>query len=365
MAKREFFARLNWLWTPLTWLFVALNAFPILWMVWCSLMGNNEILQGKTAPDPLHNDVVFVDTLGGNALAGTLNGELFIYNVDNTSAIRRHMDLGLISTSYVRKGNVLWVISADDGLVQIDLQQWNIKQKRTWDFIENQFSQADQTSMIARPGITFDASVVKLAKQLNEESLLVDSNGKNLATLVGKRFDGNRNLMDTLNALMENPQQLQLVLAEWQRAKSWFNPLIPWLFGKERSPKQDRELFRWCLAERFPGEASRFLDARWNDIWVNRIPGSGHGTSVTQCGSSSICFALWWEEFPGIGILDSTGEHIDWITEQHGLPSTSIQHLLPVGSNELLVVSDAGISLLDLRTHRIEANYLLILLIFY
>lgn len=54
--------------TLFTWGFVAVNTFPILWMVWCSLMGNNEILQGRLLPEPYRSDVAFLDSMRTSTL---------------------------------------------------------------------------------------------------------------------------------------------------------------------------------------------------------------------------------------------------------------------------------------------------------
>jgi|GEM_PF-70769 len=344
---------LSVIWTPLTWMFVLINAFPIVWMVWCSLMGNNEILQGKTLPDRQRNDVFYIDSVPGiGLLAGTVNGQIYALQQD------KRLDLGQISTSYYRDAGMLWVLSADGGLNAIDLAHWSVVEHFDWDWMGTHFQEADQTEFILKPGMETLAGIDLLASRLNSKSLVNGNEGISMAAVTGIHFPANSSLIDSLNRLMLDPVLLAKVIQEWSASSDWFNPVIPWLMKQERTPLQQRELFRWCLSERFPGEISRFLQPSWNDIWVNRIPGSGNGTSVVGCGDGLICYSLWWDEFPGIGILDPSRKTVNWITMQHGLPSTSIQHLLHVSTNEILAISDAGLSLVNTRSMRVTKNFL-------
>ena len=41
--------------------FAILNALPILWMLWSSLMGNSELMQGRVFPSPYRSDVSFLN----------------------------------------------------------------------------------------------------------------------------------------------------------------------------------------------------------------------------------------------------------------------------------------------------------------
>lgn len=344
--------------TGFTWLFVGLNAFPILWMVWCSLMGNNEILQGKTVPDPYRNDVFFVDSVAGlGVLSGTVNGELYAYQGDSSTVPVKHLGLGSVSSSFIRVGEKVWTISANQGLAEIQLPSLEVMRRYDWSWLEDQFEDADKTMFVWRPGELQRTKLVHLVNALNAADLRMGSNGPSLAAITGVRFQPDYGLVDSLNALLHRPEVLSKVLEEWQTVEGWFNPVIPWLFSKNRSALEDRELFRWCLAERFPHEVTRYLAARWTSIWVNRIPGSGHGTSIVDCGNDAICFAMWWDEFPGIGILDSSRNRVNWITAQHGLPSTAIQHLLRVGPHQLLAVTDAGLSLIDVDQRQVLHNF--------
>ena len=347
--------------TALTWLFVLLNAAPIGWMVWCSLMGNNEILQGKTAPDPAPNDVFYSDSIPGvGIVAGTVNGQLYLMDSQDPEKVLKAMDLREVATSWYRAPHAsdLWVFSADGGLSRVDLVNWKVDSHQGWDELAQSFDHTDLTEFVSRPNETLPAELAQLAEALNSKSLTAGVPSPSLAAVSGVAFPASPAIVDSLNRLMSDSVRVTKVLESWKLHQGWFNPIITWLFERERTARQDRELFRWCLAERFPSSLTRFSQVRWNDIWVNRVPASGHGTSVTGCDGQRICFAMWWEDFPGIGILDPRSGGVEWITALQGLPSTSIQHLVPVGNSGLLVVSDAGLSLVDLKTRHVTANYL-------
>lgn len=352
MIKRAHFA------TIFTWVFVALNAFPILWMVWCSLMGNNEILQGKSVPDPYRNDVFYVDSMPGiGVLAGTVNGELFGFENDTSIIPSAHLDLGTVSSSFYRVEDKLWTLSADQGLARIALPSMKVERRFNWSWLEDQFEEADKTDFVWRPGELQNPKLFSLVKMLNSEGLRSETDGASLSALSGVRFSADQGLVDSLNSLLHRPEVLQKILQEWSTQANWFNPVIPWLFSRDRSSVEDRELFRWCLAERYPFDVTRYLEASWTPIWVNRIPGSGHGTSIVDCGQTQICFAMWWDEFPGIGILDTALGSVKWITAQHGLPSSAIQHLLRYGEQQVLAITDVGLSLVDIGKGQVLQNF--------
>ncbi|HSQ41117.1 MAG TPA: carbohydrate ABC transporter permease [Fibrobacteraceae bacterium] len=343
--------------TTLTWGFVALNCFPILWMVWCSLMGNNEILQGKTMPDPQRNDVFYVDSLPKTGLlAGTINGELYAYGQGASKNVR-YLNLGEVSTSYARQGNNLWALSASGGLQQVDLAHWRIAKTWGWHWIRSQFQQTDKTNFILPPEGFRTQALHQISGQLNNEPWPAGAS-KSLAEITGLSFPQDQSIVDTLNRLLADSTLRDKSLQALRNKPSWLNPVIPWLFSKERTSRDSRELFRWCLAELFPGDVSRFLQIPWNDVWVNRVPGSGHGTSVSECGDGKICFALWWDEFPGIGVLDPQTNTLGWITARKGLSSSSVQHLLSLNEHLLLAVTDAGLSLIDIQTLSVVSNVL-------
>jgi ABC-type glycerol-3-phosphate transport system permease component len=322
-------------------------------------MGNNEILQGKTLPDLQRNDVFLADSVPGlGMLAGTVNGELYLYSLERPKDEPRYLNLGYQSTSYSRNGQDLWVASADGGISLVDLAAWQETKHWDWGEIQERFEATDFTPFMELPGEIFAREYGAAADQFNRDPLVEANEGASLSEVTGIRFSRDASLLDSLNRILLDQVMLAKTLEEWKKVPSWFNPVIPWLYKQERTPQKDRELFRWCLAERFPGNISRFLQVPWTDVWVNRIPGSGHGTSITPCGNGQICFALWWDDFPGVGVLDPKTGSVRWITAQHGLSSTAIQHLVRISDREVLAITDAGLNLVDVVAHKVSATFL-------
>jgi len=347
--------------TLFTWGFVGVNTLPILWMLWCSFMGNNEILQGKLLPEPYRTDVVFFAPVQGmGEVAATVNGEVYVFPRGLDQAPSDVLDLGAFSASYRRDGSFLWALSADEGLQRIDLVAWNVDRHWDWDYFRKSYARLDQTPFYKPIGSVAGNQYVKLAQRLNIHPLIPSSvDGATLSSLTGIDFLGSDAVVAQLNELLLKPDLLATVLAEWSRLPGWTNPLISVLFArKNRSALENRELFRWCLAERFPSELTRYRVAPWEDIWVNRLPGNGSGTAVLPMGKK-LCIGMWWDSFPGIAILDSSeAPYARWITESQGLPSTSVQRLEKVSESEVLVVHDLGLSLIDVGGGTVLANFL-------
>lgn len=347
--------------TLLTWGFVGINVFPLLWMLWCSLMGNNEILQGKLWPEPHRSDVVFFGPAPqGGDVAGTVNGRVYRFPRGIDSAEIQELDLGSVATSYYQQGNDLWALSPDEGLQRIALDSWKITRTWDWDYFRYSYGLLDLTPFYVLPGTVAPNQFVRLAQRLNIYPLVPSSvDGATLSSLTGIDFAPSPTLVSQLNALLQSQEKLAQVLSEWKRFDAWTNPLISLLFAnKQRTAREDRELFRWCLAERFPGELTRFRVALWEDIWVNRLPGNGSGTSVLVQGKR-VCVGMWWDSYPGLAIIDSAdAPAARWVTVSHGLPSTSIQRLLGVSAHEVLVLHDLGFTLVNVASGLVTGNYL-------
>lgn len=343
--------RWDWIWTPVTWLFVLVNAAPILWMLWCSLMGNNEILQGKTMPDPRPTDVFMLEQgQEGTLFAGTIHGQFYQFDPRELPEIRRSYDLESHAADYLKQGNDLWVLDANNGLRALDLQTWKISREYDWDWMQEQYEKEDHTRYIHREtGLHTNDSA--LAYWINHEPLIQgDQASKSLAEITGIFFPSNTALIDSLNQVLFHPVLVHKVLDVWNGYQGWINPVIPWLFEKsQRTEQESRQLFRWCFAERYPHLHTRFYQIEWQSLWVNRIPASGNGTTVVSCGENRLCLGLWWDDFPGMGILDLETESMRWITLRHGLPSSAIQHIVPVQEDEVLVVTDAGLTLVNVK----------------
>lgn len=348
--------------TAMAWVFAFLNLLPLIWMVWGSFMGNNEIQRGKLWPEPYRNDVVLFRPLEKHPglLAATVNGEVYVYDDSLGHSMPRMFDLDAVSVSYVLQGNSLWAFSPDNGVEILDLQVGRRTIFKDWDFFRQSYEKTDLTAFHIVDGSLPAAHYARMAIRFNMHPLVPSGvDGPTLSALTGIEFRSDSTVVAQLDSVLRAPLKLRRILHEWSLAPSWTNPRVLRLFAlRERTPRQDRELFRWCLAERFPGELTRFRMAPWEDIWVNRVPGNGNGTSMVLAGKR-VVLGMWWDPFPGIAILDSIGtSQARWITVGDGLPSTAVQKMRVVDSTHVLVLHDLGLSLVDISRGRVIRNFL-------
>lgn len=342
----------------LAWIFALLNVFPLLWMAWSSLLGASEIMQGKILPDPYPNDLVFFEKLSDGALvAGTLHGQVYRFEkgLENSP---KSLDLRTTTVGYARDSSSLYAFSSDGGLLSID--PLRLQKKRAWTFrdFKKSFERSDFTPFRFVPNQTPEKEFARLGAMLDSVPL-VENSRWTLADVLGESFPRDSALIGSLNGILEKPKLLARVLSEWQGKTDWVNPAIGSLFKKRnRTAFENRELFRWCLAERVPSMLTIYRRISWTPIWVNRIPASDHGVSVTVAGKY-LCVGMWWEPFPGIAIVekDSPEKVIHWVTPQNGLPSSSVQRILRVSDREVLVAHDQGFSLVDIDAKKVLSNY--------
>ncbi len=343
----------------LAWAFALLNVLPLLWMVWSSLLGSSEISQGKILPDPYPNDLVFFEKLSdGSLVAGTLHGQVYRFGEGTFGHLPKALDLRATTVNYESDGSGLYAVSSDGGLQSIDPVR--MRKKRTWSFrdFRKSFESDDFTKFRFVPNQTPDREFERLGAMLDSVPL-VENSRWTLASALKRSFPRDSAVIGSLNALLESPDVLARVISEWRGKSDWVNPAIGGLFKKRnRTSAENRELFRWCLAERIPSPLTIYRRISWTPIWVNRIPASDHGVSLAIAGKY-LCVGMWWEPFPGIAIVerDAPGNVIHWVTPQSGLPSSSVQRILRVSDREILVAHDQGFSLVDVAERKVLANY--------
>lgn len=343
----------------LAWAFALLNVLPLLWMVWSSLLGSSEISQGKILPDPYPNDLVFFEKLSdGSLVAGTLHGQVYRFGEGTFGHLPKALDLRATTVNYESDGSGLYAFSSDGGLQSIDPVR--MRKKRTWSFrdFRKSFESDDFTKFRFVPNQTPDREFERLGAMLDSVPL-VENSRWTLASALKRSFPRDSAVIGSLNALLESPDVLARVISEWRGKSDWVNPAIGGLFKKRnRTSAENRELFRWCLAERIPSPLTIYRRISWTPIWVNRIPASDHGVSLAIAGKY-LCVGMWWEPFPGIAIVerDAPGNVIHWVTPQSGLPSSSVQRILRVSDREILVAHDQGFSLVDVAERKVLANY--------
>ncbi|MCK9182289.1 MAG: carbohydrate ABC transporter permease [Fibrobacteraceae bacterium] len=345
----------------LAWTFALLNIAPILWMIWSSLMGSSEIQQGNLFPNPYPNDVYFFQKIRNEGLVvGTLHGQIYRFPkgvLDDKN--RESLDLSAVSVQYAASDTTLYAFSPDEALMQVNLDRMKIDRRWKWAAFKKSFIASDFSKF------QVVSNQIPL-KEFQSLATLLDSvpmiSGRNmtLSSLYGLSFPMDSSVIDVLNSLISSKKSLSMALNIWSKEKNWANPVIAKLFAKRyRTTIENRELFRWCLAERVPTPLTRFRKVPWRSIWVDRIPASDHGVSIAQVGNY-LCIGLWWEPFPGIAIVNEneSSDDIRWITVQDGLPSSSVQKILRISDSEILVAHDLGFSLIDVNENKVKANYL-------
>jgi multiple sugar transport system permease protein len=130
--------------TIVTWFLVVVNLIPILWMVYCGVKDNQEILAGKTAPGRRQNEIVFLRELPTSYLAGTADGGITWFNKDNLQKTK-HLSLETFSTSFLLENKTLWALSSNRGLASIDVENFSVTKKYSVDEIAKSHGKAWNT----------------------------------------------------------------------------------------------------------------------------------------------------------------------------------------------------------------------------
>ncbi len=112
--------------TGLTWFLVAVHLVPIVWMVYCGLKDNQEILSGKVMPGRRQNEIVFLREMPQGYLAGTADGGITLFDRQVLKKIR-HAELGTFATGFLLEGGTLWAASSNRGLQEIDATDLSVR----------------------------------------------------------------------------------------------------------------------------------------------------------------------------------------------------------------------------------------------
>ena len=117
----------------LTFIVVFLNLFPILWMVYSSLMNNNDIVSGKLTMSRRENHVIaiFKGDNEGNLIFGTKDGSINKYKVDenNKASLLLRKNFNAFGVSYVKDGDYIWIFSADKGLIKVNIKNFKVEKR--------------------------------------------------------------------------------------------------------------------------------------------------------------------------------------------------------------------------------------------
>jgi multiple sugar transport system permease protein len=115
--------------TVATFALVAVNLLPILWMVYCSLKDNNEILLGQVGIGHRKAQVQMIRATSEGILAGSRDGGLGLFQFrEGKLKTLRSANRGWFSASFAVWDRELWAFSADKGLMELS-PDWKVTRR--------------------------------------------------------------------------------------------------------------------------------------------------------------------------------------------------------------------------------------------
>lgn len=359
IGTRHHHSRFHKLWTAMAWILVLINIAPLVWMVWCSLLTNQDILEGSILPHPKSNDIVYIKkNTNNNLLMGTINGQCYNYEFKDGKAVSTsYKDFGTISSTYMVNGDSLWILSADNGLELVDSKTFDKIEEFSWSFIEDSYKNQSHNDFIKKTDFYLRSDIVVLSDWLN--SRIITHDKKNLKEITGVNFVQSIDFLEQLNEIKDDRLLRRKVINTMRDERKWSLPVLNHYLSKnidKLTERQEKITFRLMLAEIFPNALLSFERIPWVDIWADRIPRS-NGASMVKM-DQAIVFGLWWNDFPGIAILDLATKNTRWVTMRHGLPESAIQHIVKLDKDRVLTVSDLGLSIVNIKKFEVEDNFL-------
>jgi len=336
------------------WLLALISSVPILFIVWLSILNTEDIQKSFFFPQKRSDKATFFVPMENDTLVATNLG--YIRSFKGNEILK----INSVSTVYAQNKTSLWALSANKGLVEIDIKNKQEKTSYNWDFFRDSYKNFDPSRFLVSADV-LPRHFIDLANYLNSSPALpVGSENITVSSLVGIKFYQSEELIGQLNWILTNSKALNSILDHWKKWNGWLNPQIHNLYKiKNRSEKESHLLFRFCLSELFPNEISRVRYFPWQDIWVSQIANSGLAIMATE---NKVAMGIRGEFFPGLAIFDTETKQITWITAATGLPSASIQNIVKISkpntiqNDTILVVHDVGFSVIQLESGKIIRN---------
>lgn len=339
------------------WLLAVISIFPVLFIVWLSLLNADDINYSLFFPQKRNNKVTFfVPTKDSVDIAATSLGQIYLLKKNKNE---KPVDINSIATVYTKSGSSLWAFSANKGLIEIDLENRKEKVSYDWNFFKKNYENFNSTRFYVSEEV-LPEHFEWLANKLNfEPSVPGASKDTTIASIIRESygnfyFFSSEEMIGQLNWVLTNDKILNSIIKHWKKWDGWLNPQIHDLFKIMYPTEKEKDLiFRFCLSELFPNVISRFKHFSWQDIWVNQIANSG--LSILSV-NDKIIMSIRDDFFPGIAIFDTRTKQLTWITESMGLPSTSIQNIIQISEHEILVIHNLGLSIIQFESEKITHN---------
>jgi ABC-type glycerol-3-phosphate transport system permease component len=343
-----------------SWILAVISVFPILFMIWLSILNADDLNQSVFFPQHRNNKATFFvpQEDGLSEIAATSLGHIYEFSEESNYQIEKIADINSVATVYAQTRSSLWAFSANRGLVEINLKSGVERASYDWNFFKTSYENFDPTRFSVS-GDILPEHFIWLANNLNNEPALPeygDIKAPTIASLAGiPAFYPSEEIIGQLNWILANSKALNSILNYWKQWNGWLNPQIHNMFKNKNLTEKERHLlFRYCLSELFPNRISRLRYFSWRDIWVSQVATSG--LSVLSAGDK-IIMGIRDEFFPGIAIFDTETKYLFWVTEAMGLPSTSIQGIVQISEYEVLAVHDAGFSIILFDAGKITHNF--------
>ncbi len=103
-----------------TFFVVVFNLFPILWMVYTSLMSNNDVMMGEISMSHRENDGVFITSHNDNIILGTNDGAISSYSIEKNLENLEYLNTNSFCPSFAEDNEFIWMFTADKGLIKVD-----------------------------------------------------------------------------------------------------------------------------------------------------------------------------------------------------------------------------------------------------
>ena len=341
----------------IAWILALMSTVPILFMVWLSVLNADDINQSFFFPQNRTNRITFFAPQENKEteIAATSLGSIYEFSQTSNYSGKKITDINSVATAYAQNKS-LWAFSANRGLVEIDLEKKIEKKSYGWDFFEKNYKDIDPSRFFVSNDI-LPENFAWLANNLNFSPALPSNGDTTISELVGIKFYTSEQIIGQLNNILADGRKLDKIINYWNKWDGWLNPQIHNLFETRNiSEKEKKLLFRFCLSELFPNKISRFKYFPWQDIWVSQIANSGLSILAVD---DKIIMGVCGGFFPGIAVFDTETKQITaWITEAGGLPSTSIQSIVPISDHEILATHDLGFSIIQFNAEKVTHNFM-------
>ncbi len=123
-----------------------ITLFPIFWMVFSSLKSNTEILLGKIPFGNASNDVIKIDVRGPSLFVFTADGAINKFDIESKT-LTKYTTIKSSATNFLFDDHNIWIATSDKGLVQVSFDDFNKKRFFNYEFKNFDINKVVSTSL--------------------------------------------------------------------------------------------------------------------------------------------------------------------------------------------------------------------------